>query len=56
MMPVYDCGDPDCSECKATFGPNRERAIANYHAREKAYSALANIYSQPLPAPPKGGK
>jgi hypothetical protein len=35
-MAVYDCGDPDCSECKLQFGPGRAKAIANYHIREKA--------------------
>jgi hypothetical protein len=38
-MPVYDCGDPDCDECKREFGPDRSRAIAKYHAREKEYAA-----------------
>ena len=36
-MPVYDCGDPDCEECKREFGPDRSKAIAAYKAREQTY-------------------
>ena len=33
-MPLYDCGDNDCEECQREFGPNREKAIRNFEARE----------------------
>ena len=32
-MPVYDCGSPDCVECKKAFGPGRSAAIASYRDR-----------------------
>jgi hypothetical protein len=40
-MPAYDCGDPECAECRRAFGPDRSKAIANYKAREAQYAALA---------------
>ena len=39
-MPIYDCGDPECSSCRRAFGPDRSKAIARYHARGRAYEAL----------------
>lgn len=39
-MPLYDCGDSECRECQTAFGPNREKAIRNFQAREVAYSKL----------------
>ena len=39
-MPVYDCGDPGCSECRRAFGLDRSKAIANYKAREAYYATL----------------
>lgn len=39
-MPLYDCGDRECDECQRAFGPNREKAIRNFEAREIAYAAL----------------
>jgi hypothetical protein len=39
-MPIYDCGDPDCEECKRAFGPDRTKAIAAYHKREQFYAEL----------------
>ena len=36
MMPLYDCGSPDCEECQQAFGPNRAKAIARFKAREAA--------------------
>lgn len=39
-MPLYDCGDRECDECRQAFGPNREKAIRNFEAREVAYAAL----------------
>jgi hypothetical protein len=36
-MPVYDCGDPDCEECKRAFGPDRSKAIAFYYLRKAYY-------------------
>lgn len=41
-MPLYDCGDSECQECQAAFGPNRSKAIRNFQAREVAYSKLSN--------------
>jgi len=40
-MPVYDCGDPECTECQKAFGPNRSKAIANFKAREREYDRIA---------------
>lgn len=42
-MPLYDCGDRECRECQIAFGPNREKAIRNFEAREIAYSMLSNV-------------
>lgn len=39
-MPLYDCGDRYCDECQREFGPNREKAIRNYEAREAYYTSL----------------
>ncbi len=50
-MPVYDCGDADCEECKRAFGPDRQAAIANYKAREEAYAKLEERQSQSHPHP-----
>jgi hypothetical protein len=41
-MPLYDCGDRECQECQIAFGPNREKAIRNFEAREAAYAILSN--------------
>lgn len=41
-MPLYDCGDSECRECQMAFGPNREKAIRNFEAREAAYAILSN--------------
>lgn len=41
-MPLYDCGERECQECQTAFGPNREKAIRNFDAREIAYSKLSN--------------
>lgn len=38
--PAYDCGDPDCEECRRAFGPDRSKAIARFREREAAYDAL----------------
>lgn len=46
-MPLYDCGERECRECQIAFGPNREKAIRNFEAREIAYSMLSS-------APPVG--
>lgn len=42
-MPLYDCGDSECSECQTAFGPNREKAIRNFQAREVAYSKWSSV-------------
>lgn len=42
-MPLYDCGDSECQECQKAFGPNREKAIRNFKAREAAYASLSNV-------------
>lgn len=39
-MPLYDCGERECDECQCAFGPNREKAIKRFEAREVAYAAL----------------
>jgi hypothetical protein len=39
-MPVYDCGAPECTECKNAFGPDRSKAIANFKRREEFYETL----------------
>lgn len=39
-MPLYDCGERECAECQRAFGPNREKAIKNYEAREAFYAGL----------------
>lgn len=41
-MPLYDCGERECRECQIAFGPNREKAIRNFEAREIAYSMLSS--------------
>lgn len=41
-MPLYDCGERECQECQIAFGPNREKAIRNFEAREIAYSMLSS--------------
>lgn len=33
MMPVYDCGSPDCVECEKAFGPDRKKAIVAHRSR-----------------------
>lgn len=43
MKPLYDCGDSECNECQQAFGPNREKAIRNFEAREVAYSKLSSV-------------
>ena len=45
-MPLYDCGDRDCEECQRAFGPNRERAIKRFEAREVACAALEKSQEQ----------
>lgn len=40
MTPAYDCGDPECDECRSAFGPDRSRAIANHMRREQYYAQL----------------
>jgi hypothetical protein len=42
-MPLYDCGERECQECQIAFGPNREKAIRNFEAREIAYSMLSSV-------------
>jgi hypothetical protein len=42
-MPLYDCGERECRECQIAFGPNREKAIRNFEAREIAYSMLSSV-------------
>jgi hypothetical protein len=44
-MPLYDCGERECEECQKAFGPNRQKAIRNFEAREVAFEKL-------LSAPP----
>ena len=39
-MPLYDCGDKDCEECQRAFGPNREKAIKRFEAREAFYASM----------------
>lgn len=39
-MPLYDCGDRECDECRRAFGPNREKAIKRFEAREISFAAL----------------
>lgn len=39
-MPVYDCGDAECTECQRAFGPDRSKAIANYERRAAYYATL----------------
>ena len=39
-MPLYDCGAPDCAECRCAFGPDRSKAIAFYERRVAEYAAL----------------
>ena len=51
MMPLYDCGERECQECQTTFGPNREKAIRNYEAREAFYATLLSN----VPAATAGG-
>jgi hypothetical protein len=41
-MPLYDCGERECEECQKAFGPNREKAIRAFKAREVAYSMLSS--------------
>lgn len=42
-MPLYDCGDPDCSECQREFGPDRSKAIAANEQRAHAYDRIGRI-------------
>ena len=46
-MPIYDCGDRECDECRRAFGPNREKAIRNFEAREVAYVVLEKVNKVP---------
>ena len=39
-MPIYDCGSPDCEECKRAFGPDRTKATEAYRKREKFYAEI----------------
>ena len=39
-MPLYDCGERECDECQRAFGPNREKAIQRFEAREAFYATL----------------
>jgi hypothetical protein len=39
-MPIYDCGEPGCDECRRAFGPDRSRAIENYKRRCEAYAEM----------------
>jgi len=39
-MPLYDCGDEYCDECRRAFGPDRRKAIENYRRRETYYATL----------------
>jgi len=39
-MPLYDCGDKECQECQRAFGPNRDKAVRNFEAREAFYATL----------------
>lgn len=49
-MPIYDCGSPDCEECQKVFGPDRSKAVATYHARERYYARLATrTHTGPFP-------
>jgi hypothetical protein len=41
-MPLYDCGERECRECQIAFGPDREKAIRNFEAREAGYATLSN--------------
>ena len=45
-MPLYDCGDRECDECQRAFGPNREKAIKRFEAREIAYANIAAVSVQ----------
>jgi hypothetical protein len=45
-MPIYDCGDPDCEECKREF-PDRRKAIAAYKARERAFPEVRYSGKEP---------
>lgn len=45
-MPLYDCGERECDECQRAFGPNRERAIKNFEAREVFYAELERMNTQ----------
>lgn len=42
-MPIYDCGDPDCSECEEAFGPDRAKAIAEYREKTRRYSPHTHV-------------
>lgn len=46
-MPLYDCGDEECSECQRAFGPDRAKAIENYRQREAYYATLERGASGP---------
>lgn len=47
-MPLYDCGAPDCEECRKAFGSDRSKAIAEYEARERYYATLRQPAPQTL--------
>jgi len=58
-MPLYDCGAPECAECQRAFGPDRSKAIDNYHARARYYAELnaqRNSSQGESPAYPSGRK
>lgn len=42
-MPIYDCGAPECEECKAAFGPDRSKAIAEYEARARRHTKHTHV-------------
>ncbi len=43
MSPIYDCGDPECSECEDAFGPNRSKAIADFNSRQRRYAKHTHV-------------
>jgi len=42
-MPIYDCGNPDCDECKREFGPDRTEAVTNYFRRYWCYTPHTHV-------------
>jgi hypothetical protein len=42
-MPIYDCGDPECTECEEAFGPSRGKAIAEFREKSRRWTKHTHV-------------